>query len=356
MRYNQLGRTGLFVSELCLGAMTFGGRGFWAVVGKLDQDESDRLVARALEAGINFIDTADAYGNGSSERITGQALRNLSVKRSDIIIATKVYNEVGNSPNDRGASRAHIMDGVKASLERLALDYIDLYQIHAFDPVTPIEETLRALEDLARQGLVRYFGISNWPAWQIMKAIGIAERRGWSRLHSIQAYYSLVSRDIEREVIPLAESEGVGLMTWSPLAGGLLSGKFHKDQKGPAGARRSTALDFPPVDRERLWRVLDVSRPIAEAHGVSPAQVALAWLLSRKAVSSVIIGAKTVEQLNDNIASTELVLTAEQLAALEKVSALPSEYPGWMVQRMGSNRHPQPKRTQVTQSRTAIQD
>ena len=348
MRYNQLGRTGLFVSELCLGAMPFGGRGFWAVVGKLGQEDAEKLVARAIEAGINFIDTADAYGNGSSEQITGQAIKNLGVKRSDVIVATKVYNEVGTQPNDRGASRAHIMDGVKASLQRLGMDYIDLYQIHAFDPVTPVEETLRALEDLVRQGLVRYIGLSNWPAWQVMKAIGISERHGWTRVDSLQAYYSLVSRDIERDVIPMLEDQGVGLMVWSPLAGGLLSGKFHRGEKGPPGARRSTAFDFPPVDKERLWAILDVARPIGEAHGVSPARVAIAWLLSQKTVSTVIIGAKTIDQLDDNLASTELVLTPEDIAALNKVSALPSEYPGWMVQRMGTNRRPAPKRVQLT--------
>jgi aryl-alcohol dehydrogenase-like predicted oxidoreductase len=330
--------------------MPFGGRGFWAVVGKLGQEEAEKLLARAIEAGVNFIDTADAYGNGSSEQITGQAIRNLGIKRSDVILATKVYNEVGPQPNDRGASRAHIMDGVKASLQRLGMDYIDLYQIHAFDPVTPVEETLRALEDLVRQGLVRYIGLSNWPAWQIMKAIGISEHRGWTRVDSLQAYYSLVGRDIEREVIPLLEDQGVGLMVWSPLAGGLLSGKFHRGEKGPPGARRSTALDFPPVDKERLWKILDVARPIAEGHGVSPARVALAWLLSRKAVSTVIVGAKTIEQLEDNLESTELTLSSEELTSLDKVSALPSEYPGWMVQRMGSNRRPAPKRVQFAAS------
>jgi len=320
--------------------MTFGGRGFWQVVGKLGQEEADKLVARAFEAGINFIDTADVYGEGASERITGQALKNLAIKRSNVVLATKVYNEVGPLPNDRGASRGHIMDGVKASLERLGMDYIDLYQIHGFDPVTPIEETLRAMEDLVRQGLVRYFGISNWPAWQIMKGIAISEHHGWSRLDSVQAYYSLASRDLEREVIPLLEDQRVGLMVWSPLAGGLLSGKFYRDQKGPAGARRSTAFDFPPVDKDRTWRILDVMRPIAEAHAVSPAQVALAWLLSRKVVSSVIIGVKTVEQLDDNLGAAHLTLTAEELASLDKVSALTPEYPAWMVQRMGASRRP----------------
>lgn len=325
--------------------MSFGARGFWSVVGRLGQEDADKLLTRAVEAGINFVDTADAYGNGASEQITGQAIRNLGLKRSDIVLATKVYNEVGSQPNDRGASRAHIMDGVRASLERLGMDYVDLYQIHAFDPVTPMEETLRALEDLVRRGLVRYIGLSNWAAWQIMKAIGISEGHGWTRIDSVQAYYSLVSRDIERELIPMLEDQGVGLLVWSPLAGGLLSGKFYRGQKGPAGARRSTAFDFPPVDRERLWNILDVARPIGEAHSVSAARVAIAWLLTRSAVTSVIIGARTIEQLNDNLASTELTLSADELSALDKVSALVPEYPGWMVQRMGVNRRPPPRRT-----------
>lgn len=324
--------------------MSFGARGFWSVVGKVGLEDAQRLLARAVDGGVNMIDTADAYGNGGSEQIAGEAIRNLGLKRSDVIVATKVYNEVGPQPNDRGASRAHIMDGIRASLNRLSMDYVDLYQIHAFDPVTPMEETLRALEDLVRQGSVRYIGLSNWAAWQVMKAIGISERYGWTRVDSLQAYYSLVSRDLEREVVPLLESEGVGLLVWSPLAGGLLSGKYYPGQKGPAGARRSTAFDFPPVDRERLWRVLEVARPIAERHTVSPARVAIAWLLSKKVVSSVIIGARSVEQLEDNLAAADLQLTADDVTALDKASALPAEYPGWMLQRMGTNRRPAPKR------------
>ncbi len=343
LRYNQLGRTGLFVSELCLGAMTFGaGKGFWAAIGQLTQTEAEALIARALEAGVNFIDTADVYSDGDSERITGQALRNLAVRRTDVVVATKVYNVMGPGPNDRGASRGHIMDGVKGSLTRLGMDYIDLYQIHALDQVTPVEETMRALEDLVRQGLVRYIGVSNWPAWQIMKAIGISERHGWSRLESVQAYYALASRDLEREIVPLLEDQNVGLLVWSPLAGGLLSGKYRLDAPSPAGARR-TSFDFPVVDKGRAWRTLDVMRPIAEAHGVSPARVAIAWLLTRKSVSSVIIGAKTMGQLDNNLGAVALELSEGELAQLDEVSELPPEYPGWMVQRLGASRRPAPK-------------
>lgn len=342
MRYNELGRTGLFVSELCLGTMTFGGQSAqWQSIGQLGQNEVDRIVGRSLEAGINLIDTADVYSEGRSERLTGEALRRHGVRRSDVVIATKVHGRMGPRPNDRGASRGHIMDGVKASLERLGLDHIDLYQIHAQDAVTPVEETVRALEDLVRQGLVRYVGVSNWPAWQIMKGLAIAERFGWSRIVSLQAYYTIAGRDLEREIVPLLEDQRVGLMVWSPLAGGLLSGKYDRDGKGPDGARR-TSFDFPPVSRERAFACIEAMRPIAQAHGVSVARVALAWLLHRPVVTSVIIGARTVAQLDDNLAATSLSLSADELARLDEVSALPPEYPGWMIQRQGAGRRPEP--------------
>ncbi len=287
MRYNPLGRTGLFVSELCLGTMTFGGgAGIWNQIGDVQQSDAERLVGRALEAGVNFIDTADVYSQGVSEQITGQALKNLKIPREQVVIATKVFGEMGSSPNERGATRYHIMDGVKASLRRLQLDHIDLYQIHAFDPVTPIEETVRALDALVRQGHVRYVGVSNWAAWQIVKALGVAHREGLARFESLQAYYTIAGRDLERELVPMLESEGLGLMVWSPLAGGLLSGKYGRDKQGEAGSRRTT-FDFPPVNRERAWDCLDAIRPIAEAKGVSVAQIALAWLLHQKAVTSV---------------------------------------------------------------------
>ena len=342
MRYVPLGRTGLFVSELCLGTMTFGGSGetMWARIGQLQQADAERLVGQALDAGINFIDTADVYAGGVSEQLTGQALKNLKVAREDVIVATKVFGETGKGPNARGASRGHIMDGVKASLKRLQLDHIDLYQIHAFDPATPVEETVRALDDLVRQGHVRYVGVSNWPAWQIVKALGFAERFGLTRFESLQAYYTIAGRDLEREIVPMLRSERLGLMVWSPLAGGLLSGKYGREQQGESGSRR-TVFDFPPVDKDRAWDVIDAMRPIAQARGISVAQVALAWLLHQPAVTSVIVGAKKPEQLADNLAATQVQLTGEELTMLDLASRLPAEYPGWMLERQGEARRNQ---------------
>ncbi len=332
MRMNKLGRTGLFVSELCLGTMTFGGgEGMWRQIGALDQSDAERLVGRAIDAGINFIDTADVYAEGLSEQITGQALRNLHVPRENVVVATKCYGPTGPGPNARGNSRLHVIDACKASLKRLQLDHIDLYQIHGFDPATPIEETVGALDTLVKHGHVRYVGVSNWAAWQVMKALGIAERQGLARFESLQAYYTLAGRDLEREIVPMLRSETVGLMVWSPLAGGLLSGKYGRDQEAVEG-RRAT-FDFPPVDRTRAFDCIDAMRPLAERRGVSVAQIALAWLLHQKAVSSVIIGAKRLEQLDDNIAASDVELTGEELDALDQASALPKEYPGWMFER-----------------------
>jgi aryl-alcohol dehydrogenase-like predicted oxidoreductase len=341
MRHHSLGRTGLFVSELCLGTMTFGGgEGIWGQIGALQQADAERLIGQALDAGINFIDTADVYAGGLSEQITGQALKNLKVARDSVVVATKVFGETGPGPNARGASRSHIMDGVKASLKRLQVEHIDLYQIHGFDPATPIEETVRALDNLVQHGLVRHVGVSNWAAWQIAKALGISERLGLARFESLQAYYTVAGRDLERELVPMLKSEGVGLMVWSPLAGGLLSGKYARDQKGEAGNRR-TSFDFPPVNRERAFDCIDAMRPIAQAHGVSVAQIALAWLLHQPQVTSVIVGAKRPEQLADNLAATQVRLTPDELAALDTVSRLPSEYPGWMFERQGEYRRKQ---------------
>jgi len=339
MRYRQLGRTGLFVSEICLGAMTFGGKGMWEAIGTLQQAETDALIERALGGGVNFIDTADVYSEGRSEELLGQALKNLGVKRSDVVVATKVFGEVGKGPNDRGASRGHIMDSVKRSLERLQLDHIDLYQIHGTDIVTPVEETVRALDDLVREGLVRYVGVSNWQSWKIMKALGYAEHKDFARFETLQAYYSIAGRDLERDIVPMLHDQKVGLMVWSPLAGGLLSGKFGPGSNGPEGARR-TVFDFPPVNKDRAWPCIDAMRTIAEAKGVSVARVALAYVLAKPFVTSVIIGAKTVEQLEDNLAAADLPLTADELRTLDEVSALPPEYPGWMLERQTANRYP----------------
>jgi aryl-alcohol dehydrogenase-like predicted oxidoreductase len=321
--------------------MTFGGGsgGIWSMIGDLDQQAVNAVVNTALQSGVNFIDTADVYSQGVSERLVGQALKDLGVKRSDVIVATKVYGEMGNGPNDRGASRGHIMDGVSASLERLGLDHIDLYQIHANDPVTPLEETLRALDDLVRQGLVRYIGCSNWQAWKIAKALGVSDHRDYARFETVQAYYSIAGRDLEREIVPMMASEGVGLMVWSPLAGGFLSGKFDRESAGPQGARR-TSFDFPPVDKERAWPIIDAMREVADARGVSVARVALAYVLAKPFVTSVIIGARNTEQLEDNLAAADLALTDAELAKLDAISELAPEYPGWMLSRQGGNRAP----------------
>jgi aryl-alcohol dehydrogenase-like predicted oxidoreductase len=344
MRYKQLGRTGLFVSEICLGTMTFGGageNGAWGLMAGVDQSGANALVERSMAAGVNFFDTADIYSMGKSEELLGQSFKDLGVRRQDVVIATKVFGTLSDNPNDRGASRGHIMDAVARSLERMQTDYIDLYQIHGNDAVTPIEETLRALDDLVRQGMVRYIGLSNWQAWKTAKALGISERRGLERFETIQAYYSIAGRDLEREIVPLIEEEKLGLMVWSPLAGGLLSGKFGPGAPGHGEGRRA-AFDFPPVEVERGWKCVAAMREVAGKHGSNVATVALAWVLARPFVMSVIIGAKRMEQLDQNLAATRIVLDADDMAKLDAVSALPSEYPGWMLPFQGANRIPQP--------------
>jgi len=337
MRYNILGRSGLYVSELCLGTMTFGGKGFWEVVGKLGNQEVEAIVGTALDAGVNFVDTADVYSEGESERLLGAALKTLGRSREQVVVATKVRGRMGPGPNQVGLSRAHILASIDGSLARLGLDHVDLYQIHGVDKATPIEETVRALDDVVRAGKARYVGFSNLPAWLAMKAIGFAAANGLARFQSAQVYYSIAGRDIEREIVPLAESEGVAILPWSPLAGGLLSGKFDPSKAGPEGARR-TQFDFPPVDRDRFPRVLAALQEVSAATGISVARVALAWQLTRPYVTSVIIGAKTREQLVDNLASTAVQLAPEHVKLLDEASALPPEYPGWMVE--WQNREP----------------
>lgn len=337
MRMRTLGHSGLFVSELCLGTMTFGGsEDMWGQIGRLGQGDADALVKTALHSGINFIDTANIYAGGQSEKILGQSLKNLGVARDDVVIATKVMGPMGDGPNARGASRGHILSQCKASLGRLGLDHIDLYQIHGFDPATPIVETLEALDTLVRQGYVRYIGLSNWAAWQVVKAVGIAEARRLAPILSLQAYYTIVGRDLEREIAPMLRSEKIGLMVWSPLAGGYLSGKY--DGEGISADGRRATFDFPPVDRARGGPLIAAMRAIAETKGCSVAQVALAWLLHQDVVTSVIVGAKRVDQLTDNIAATKVHLDADELATLEDLSRLPAEYPGWMLERQGSYR------------------
>ncbi|MGD0677387.1 MAG: aldo/keto reductase [Polyangiaceae bacterium] len=331
MRYHILGRTGLFVSELCLGTMTFGGKGFWEAIGKLGATEVERLVAMSLDGGVNFIDTANVYSEGESEKLLGGALKSLGRPRDQIVVATKVRGRMGSGVNQVGLSRGHILASIDASLKRLGLDHVDLYQIHGFDPATPIDETVRALDDLVRSGKVRYVGFSNLPAWLAMKAIDFAGSNGLARFQSAQVYYSLAGRDIEREIVPMAQAEGVAILPWSPLAGGLLSGKFEPGKTGPEGARR-TAFDFPPVDPARFPQVLGALRTVSEATGLSVARLALAWLLTRPFVTSVIIGAKNREQLADNLAATDVKISPEHLKLLDDASSLPREYPGWMVE------------------------
>jgi aryl-alcohol dehydrogenase-like predicted oxidoreductase len=344
MKYRLLGNTGLYVSEVCLGTMTFGSAGFWEVMGGLGQDAVTAQVKRAFDAGINFIDTANVYSFGQSETLVGQAIRDLGLPRDQLVVATKASGPMNQLPNGRGQSRYHLMNEVDASLQRLQLDHIDLYQLHAFDPLTPLEESLSTLNDLVRSGKVRSIGLCNMASWHIMKALAISERRTWARFESVQAYYTIAGRDIEREIVPLLQDQRLGLMVWSPLAGGLLSGKFSREGTGPVGTRRST-FDFPVVDKERAFRCVDAMRPIAGRHGVSVAQIALAWLLAQPWVTTVIIGARTMEQLDDNIAASRVVLTAEELAALGDVSQLPKEYPGWMLATQGTYRDTPPSTT-----------
>jgi aryl-alcohol dehydrogenase-like predicted oxidoreductase len=340
MKHRPLGRTGLYVTEICLGTATFGGQGWWKVWGEVDQASATQLVERALAAGVNFIDTADVYAEGHSERILGQALRELKVKREDLIIATKVRGRAGPGPNNVGLSRGHIMTSVEASLKRMGLDYIDLYQVHGADLVTPIEETMKALDNLVTRGLVRYIGASNMAAWQIMNALGLSRQYNYARFETVQSYYTIAGRDLEREIIPMATDQELGLMIWSPLAGGFLSGKFTREGAAASNDARRLSFDFPPVDKEHAYDVIDSIKPIAKAHGVSVARIALAWLLHQKPITSVIVGAKSIEQLEDNLAATEVQLSPDELATLDKVSALRPEYPQWMLARQHGDRVP----------------
>ena len=339
MKYRPLADTGIFVSELCLGTMTFGGSGrIWEAIGGIDQTVVDGIVHRALDAGINFIDTANVYAAGESETMLGKALGS---RRADIVLATKVRGRTGQGANQVGLSRLHIMREVEASLTRLGTDYIDLYQIHRHDPLTNIEDTLRALDDLVRSGKVRYIGCSNLPAWQLMKALALSREQHLERFRCTQSYYSLVGRDLEREMIPLIEDQGLGLLVWSPLAGGFLSGKFTRTG-GDEAARRAT-FDFPPVNKEKGFDVLDVLSTVAGRHGVSVPQIALAWILAKPIVTSVIIGARRLAQLDDNLKAIDVALTADDLKELDEVSKLTLEYPEWMSI-LGTDRKPGERR------------
>ena len=350
MRYRKLGRTGLTVSEICLGTMTFGGDGFWKVIDALPQAEVTGLIKSAFDQGVNFIDTADVYSNGMSEQVTGQAIKGLP--RDELVIATKVFGRMGaygagertaaeqrrfDNSNLWGLSRKHILDGIDASLKRLDLDYVDLYQVHAFDPLTPLEETLEALDEVVASGKVRYIGLCNFAAWQIAKALGVSARKEIARFESLQMYYSIAGRDLEREIVPLAKDEQLAILPWSPLAGGFLSGKYTRSTAPSEGARR-VAFDFPPVDKGKAYDIIDVMKELGDARKVSVAQIALSWLLHQKHVTSVIIGAKTEQQLADNLAATTVELSSDDLKKLDEVSKLKPEYPGWMLQRQGGER------------------
>ncbi len=340
MKYNRFGRTGLFVSEICFGTMTFSGEGWLGgAIGNQGQKEASHLIGKCLKAGVNFIDTSDVYSYGQSEKMTGQAIRDLGVDRSEVVLATKVFSRMGPGPNNAGSSRAHIMDGVAKSLERLQTDHIDLYQIHGTDPVTPVEEIMRALDDLVRQNMVRYVGVSNWTAWHIAKANGVADKHGWNRIESLQAYYSIAGRELERELVPLMQEDQIACLPWSPLAGGYLSGKFSPGGEAQAEGRRKI-FDFPPLDKTKADKIVEVMRPIAKERGTSVARVALAYVLAKPWVTSVIIGARTEAQLDDNLEATKLQLSADELKKLDDVSALSVEYPGWMLERQSATRLP----------------
>lgn len=337
MKYNLLGNTGLKVSELCLGTMTFGGKGFWTNIGSLAQEPVDQLVKMALDAGINFIDTANVYSEGLSEEMTGKAIRNLGLKRDELVIATKVRGKMNETPNGSGLTRKHILHEVEASLKRLGTDYIDLYQIHGFDALTPLEETLETLDLLVKSGKVRYIGCSNLAAWQLMKALSYSTYNRVSKFVSLQAYYTVAGRDLEREIVPLLTDQKVGLMVWSPLAGGFLSGKYKRNGETAEGARRAN-FDFPPINKEKAFDVIDVLEPMAAKKKSSVAQLALAWLLHQPVVTTVIVGAKKPEQLQDNLKATEVVFTPEELQEIDAASKLSPEYPGWMIERQGADR------------------
>ena len=336
MEYRQLGGSGLRVSALTLGTMTFGGKGWAEAVGDTDADGARRQIGMALDAGVNLIDTADVYSEGRSEEIIGEALGG---RRDDVLLATKVRMPMGDGPNDAGLSRHHIVRGAEDSLRRLRTDRIDLYQAHEWDGQTPLEETLAAFDSLVQAGKVRYVGCSNHTGWQLMKALGVSDRRGLGRYVSQQIYYSLQARDAEAELVPVSLDQGLGILVWSPLAGGLLSGKYRRNQPTPEGTRRFAGWDEPPVhDEDRLYDTIDALVEVADAHGVSAAQVALAWLLGRPAVTSVIVGSRTDEQLADNLAAADLVLTDAERARLDQVSQEPLRYPHWHQRNTSADR------------------
>lgn len=326
LRYARLGNTGLIVSRFAFGCMTFGSaEGPLGSVYKVDQAGANELVARALDAGINFFNTADAYANGQSEIMLGKAL---GKRRQDVVIATKVGMRMSEALIDQGLSRQHILASVQGSLKRLNTDYIDLYLVHRLDPYTPVEETLEALDAIVKQGMVRYIGFSNWPAWLAAKAVGLQHEHHWAQFRAAEMYYSLVGRDLEHEIAPFVEDAGIGIMVWSPLASGFLSGKYTRENPGGNGGRL-TGFDILPFDRERGYDVVEKLREIGRQHNASPAQVALAWLLSRPPVTSILVGASKMSQLQDNLGAASLELSADELAVLDTLTKPTATYPNW---------------------------
>lgn len=336
MEYRQLGRSGLRVSTFTLGTMGYGGTGWAAMVGQIGVDGVRDQLAVARDHGINLVDTADVYSAGMSEELLGEALGG---SRDDFLLATKCRMPMGEGPNDAGLSRHHVLRSAEASLRRLRTDHIDLYQVHEWDGQTPLEETLSALDDLVRSGKVRYIGVSNYAAWQLMKALGVSDARGYERFVSQQIHYSMHSRHVEDELVPVSIDQGLGILVWSPLAGGLLSGKYRRGVEAPAGSRHLTAWDEPPVpDENRLYDIIETAVAIGADHGVSAAQVSLAWTLAQPAVTSLIVGARTVEQLQDSLGAADLVLSEDELARLDAVSREPMRYPFWHQAKTAADR------------------
>ncbi|WPR77066.1 aldo/keto reductase [Algoriphagus sp. NG3] len=338
MKYNPIGNTGLLVSELCFGTMTFGGQqdDMWAKIGKLQQKEVNEMMEAVIASGINFIDTANVYSFGQSEQLLGQSLLDLNVPRDEVVIATKLLAKMKDKPNSAGLSRYNIFNSIDASLKRLQLDYVDILYVHGVDSLTSLEETVRSLNDIVETGKVRYIAICNWPAWMVTKAQAIAHYRGWHKFIGLQYYYSAVSRDIEHELVPMALDHDLAIFPWSPLAGGFLTGKFTRTGED-SGSRRAN-FDFPPIDKDKAYDLVDVMGDLAKIHDSTIAQVALAWVRQQKGVTSTIIGAKTLEQLSANLDSTQLLLTEDDLRKIDKISPLPMQYPGWMVERQANYR------------------
>ena len=331
-----LGNTGIKVSEICFGAMTFGGRGYWKAIGELEQKDANTLVKTALDGGINFFDTADVYSEGLAEEMLGKALGN---KRKEIILATKVRGRTGKGPNDVGLSRHHIIEGCNSSLKRLGTNYIDLYQVHSFDPFTPLEETLRALDDLVRDGKVRYIGASNYTGWQLMKALSISDKQSLEKFVTLQAFYSLIARDLENELVPLSLDQNLGILPWSPLGGGFLTGKYRRGKKRPESARRTNPQDqFLQFDEEKGFDIVDELESTAKNHNATITQAALNYLLRKPGVASVIIGAKNKGQLEDNLKTSDWEMTPDEVSRLDALSEPPRAYPYWMLKRVIQDR------------------